>query len=146
MDARKPLVEIVKFLFLTIFFTSLFFYQFGVGLLFSLGLSLITLYSVSFIYDQFINIFLAVKFKKIELEKIKELSYQTIEVTCPCSKTAKQFIPIRVDRPNYYKCNKCERTVGVYINVETVLVTEPIANTSVDLLLANKLNEYTTKH
>lgn len=67
--------------------------------------------------------------KKIELEKIKELSKQVVVVTCPCPSKNKEFVNLRFDEENYHTCNKCQKKIKTYIEANTVLATEPILQT-----------------
>ncbi len=118
----------------------------GVNIVIAILLGIIVQYALynAFLYG--VDAFVAFKIKKLEVAKLRELSYQGVEVTCPCSQSAKEFVPIRLNKPNYYKCKKCDRTVAIFVAVETALVTEPIADTdlsSVEKLLNNKLNELT---
>lgn len=102
-----------------------------------------TLYN-AYVYG--IDAYTVIKAKNLEVEKLKQLSYQGMEVECPCQQKNKQFVPIRLNTPNYYKCKKCSKVVGVFTATETALVTEPIADTdlkNIENLLENKLNENT---
>jgi hypothetical protein len=145
----KQLFQLVLFVLLTSVLTNLFFLL-GLNIFLSIGLAIALQYSLSYIYTNIIEIIAITKTKKIELEKLKELSYQVVEVSCPaCPTISKEFIPIKVTGPNYYKCKKCSRTINVYVAVETAIVTEPIADTDlnfVDKIITEKLNEHTTKH
>ena len=67
----------------------------------------------------------ALKNKQLENERIKELSFQGLEVVCPCFKQIKEFVPIKLNTTNYYKCTECKKTIGVVITPETAIVTEP---------------------
>jgi len=67
----------------------------------------------------------ALRNKKLDNERIKELSYQGLEVVCPCFKQIKEFVPIKLNIANYYKCSECKKTIGVVITPETAIVTEP---------------------
>lgn len=117
----------------------------GAPLVVSILFSVIIQYIAYNAYIYGLDAFAVYKLKKLEVEKLRELSYQGVEVVCPCSQQAREFVPIRLNRPNYYKCNKCSKTVGVFTAVETALVTEPIADTdisSIEKILQNKLNEF----
>jgi len=91
------------------------------------------------IYNAFVSIldvYVTLKNKKLENERIAEFSYQGLEVECPCSKKRKDFVPIRLNDVNLYKCGECDKTVSVYINAETALQTEPIISTDTTAALA----------
>jgi hypothetical protein len=72
---------------------------------------------------------IALKNKKIENERIKEFTLQGLEVTCPCSKQQKEFVPIRLNTNNTYRCNTCSKPVSVFISAETAIQTEPVLST-----------------
>lgn len=118
----------------------------GIPFIFGTLLGVVIQYGVYNAYIYGVEAYVVLKAKKLEVAKQKELSYQGINVTCPCSRKMNEFIPIRVSEPNFYKCRTCAKTVSVFIAAETALVTEPIANTDVgaiETLLTNKMNEIT---
>ena len=85
-------------------------------------------------YVTTLNAYVALTDKKLENERIKDLSFQSIEVVCPCYKKVKDVVPVRLNTDNKYKCAECNKTVSVYISTETAIVTEPILNTDADTL------------
>ena len=87
------------------------------------------------------NTVIALKNKKLENERIKEFTYQGLEVTCPCNKQHKDFVPIRLNTPNMYRCGECDKSISVFINAETALQTEPITNTDVTAAIAPLLTK-----
>ena len=118
--------------------------HFGIPFIIGTLLGVAVQYGVYNAYAHGIEAYVVLKAKKLEAAKLKELSYQGVNVTCPCSRKVNEFIPIRVSEPNYYKCGTCSKTVSVFIATETALITEPIANTdigAVETLLTNKINE-----
>jgi hypothetical protein len=119
---------------------------FGVPLIIGILAGVVVQYGLYNAYTHSIEAYVILKAKKLEAVKLKELSYQGVNVTCPCSRRVNEFIPIRVSEPNYYKCGTCAKTVSVFVATETALITEPIANTdigAVETLLTNKINEIT---
>jgi len=79
-------------------------------------------------YHAFKNILTAIvalKNKQLENERLNALTYQGLEVVCPCFKQIKEFVPIKLNTTNYYKCGECKKTIGVVITPETAIVTEP---------------------
>ena len=91
------------------------------------------------IYNTFtsiLDVYLTLKNKKLENERIAEFSYQGLDVECPCSKKRKDFVPIRLNDVNLYRCGECDKMVSVYINAETALQTEPIISTDTTTALA----------
>ena len=83
----------------------------------------------NYIYETMFNAFVALKNKKLENERIKEFTMQGIEVECPCSRKIKDFVPIRLNTSNKYKCKECQKLISVYITPSTALTTEPILDT-----------------
>lgn len=83
----------------------------------------------------------ALKNKQLENERIKEFSYQGLEVICPCFKQVRQLVPIKLNTANYYKCQECNKRVGVIITPETAIVTEPQDNSieAINTLLASSI-------
>lgn len=92
-----------------------------IGALFGIAVQFVGYYG----YVNALKAFVALKNKKLENERIKELTFQGLEVTCPCHKRVTDFVPIRLNTANYYKCRECSKSISVYINAETAVVTEP---------------------
>lgn len=82
----------------------------------------------------FLNLYIALKNKKLDNERLKEFSYQSLEVECPCFKKIKEIVPIRLNTPNYYKCSECNKSVSVIIGTETAVVTEPLPSTDLPFI------------
>jgi DNA-directed RNA polymerase subunit RPC12/RpoP len=87
-------------------------------------------------FTSILDVYVTLKNKKLENERIAEFSYQGMEVECPCSKKRKDFVPIRLNDINLYKCGDCEKMVSVYMSAETALQTEPIISTDTTAALA----------
>jgi len=64
--------------------------------------------------------------RKVEVERIKTLEKQGIQVTCPCYKEISQFIPVVLNEDNSYMCDGCNKRVNVEINAETRMATMPV--------------------
>jgi len=64
--------------------------------------------------------------EKIYNERLKEYSKQGCEVTCPCDRVCKHFIPIEMNTDNSYVCNDCDRKVIVDVQVKSFLATDPL--------------------
>jgi len=118
----------------------------GVNYILGAIAGIIIQYGIYNVFVYSLETYTILKAKKLENEKIKELSYQVAEVTCPCAQKTKEIVPLRLNEPTVYKCNACSKQVRVYVQTETVLVTEPIADTSlsgIDELIKSKINEST---
>lgn len=83
-------------------------------------------------YAYFIKVYATLKNKEAEAKMIAAIDQQGMVVECPCYKKYKEFVPIKMTNDNYYKCTECRKTLNVLVTCETVLVTEPIANTEIE--------------
>lgn len=124
-------------------------YSFGVNIIIGILLGVVIQYAVFNAFLYIVDSYTSVRSKKLDVKRLQEMSYQGVEVTCPCADRHKQFVPIRLNSPNYYKCQKCNKTISIFTAVETAIVTEPIGDTDIlnlDKLMETKLNESTGKH
>jgi len=76
-------------------------------------------------FKNILTAIVALRNKQLENERINALTYQGLEVVCPCFKQVKEFVPIKLNTTNYYKCSECKKTIGVVLTPETAVVTEP---------------------
>lgn len=83
----------------------------------------------NYIYLSVFDAIIALKNKKLENERIKEFSMQGLEVECPCSRKIRDFVPIRLNTANKYKCKECMKLISIYVTPSTALSTEPIVDT-----------------
>ena len=123
--------------------TSFFLLGFGVRFWLSFVLATLVQIIVYNIFRAILDAVVVLKDKKLENERIKEFSYQGLEVTCPCNKKHIDFVPIRLNTPNMYRCGECDKSVSIYINAETALQTEPINNTDITEAVAPILKTLT---
>ncbi len=117
-----------------------------IPILIGIILSLVLQYTLYNCFIYVIDTYTAIRLRKIGVDKLKAEALKGTEVTCPCSIESTEFIPIQFNKPNYYKCKTCNKKLVALAEVETAVVTEPIANTdlgSVDKLVTDKLNEIT---
>jgi len=122
--AKRLLGQLISLLLVSVIFSVLlkhFDVSYWVGGLFGIAVQFAGFYA----FKAILSTYAALQDKKLENERIKELSYQGLSVACPCYKAVKQFVPIKLNAPNYYKCGDCNKLVGVYVNAETAIVTEP---------------------
>jgi hypothetical protein len=64
--------------------------------------------------------------EKNQIDILKEYSKQGCNVKCPCDKAIDNFIPIRLNEDNSYRCLDCNKNVRVDLEVKTFLQTEPV--------------------
>lgn len=146
---KNELIKQLAFFVITTTVLSLLFYNLGVNLILSVLLGIVLQYGAYNGFVYLIDAFVSFKGTKLQNEKLRLLAQQGTEVTCPCAQQKKEFVPIRLNQPNYYKCSTCSKTVGLFTAIETALVTEPIANTdisSIEQIILSKLNESTGKY
>jgi len=119
--------------------------SFGVNLLIGI-LSGLFLQIVCFsAFNSLLTTFISLKLKKIENERLKELSFQSLEVTCPCYKKIVDFIPVKLNTSNYYKCKECNKNISIQVFSETAITTEPIATTDLPLINEEILKQIVSK-
>lgn len=99
--------------------------HFAFGVLFGVSIQFVINYALTTFFD----IFVSLKNKKLENERIKEFSFQGVEVECPCHKKIKEFVPFRFNSENKYKCTECSKTISVFADTYTAIATEPILDT-----------------
>ena len=110
---------------------SLFFSKdFIEGIKYFLAISLIQI----IFYQIYLKI-LSLYIQRIKLDKLKEYSKQGVEVSCPCYRENKVFIPIRLNGNNDYKCLECNKNVSVNVDIKTFLATEPLDGEATDAAL-----------
>lgn len=110
------------------------FSAFGVNFFLGFSAGVAVQYGIYYGFVNVLNTIVALKNKKLENERIKEFSYQGLEVKCPCFKRHSDIVPIRLNTSNYYKCGACGKSISVLINPETALVTEPLVSTDLSKL------------
>ena len=92
-----------------------------------------------YLYSNLLNLYIAIKAKKLEVETLREMSFQSMEVTCPCYKQITDIIPFRCNTANYYKCRECNKTISIHTTTETAVVTEPLMTTNVESGLLERI-------
>jgi hypothetical protein len=115
--------------------------SFGINIAISVAISLILQFAVYNGFNYIVDSFTITRIRKIEYEKIRELSYQTAEIACACSPSHIQLVPIRLNTDNQYTCDSCKKLIKVYVNFETALATEPIIETNPEKLFKTKIDD-----
>lgn len=89
--------------------------------------SLIVLQFVLFyFYSEWIKSKLLIEEQKLIAFKEAEYEKQGLEVSCPCDRNIKSFVPISLTDRNEYMCPGCNKLLNVNVVCKTVLVTVPI--------------------
>lgn len=91
------------------------------------------------VFTSVLNSIVILKNKKLENERLKEFSYQGLELECPCFKKEKELVPVRFNTPNYYRCRECNKQLSVIVTAETAVVTEPLLNADLPKLDLEKI-------
>lgn len=138
----RPLLQLILLTSVSVligFIAKEFNINFFVGLFSGLALQFL-LFNV---YSTLLDVYVTLKNKKLENERIKEFSFQGVEVTCPCFKKIKSFVPLRLNTNNSYTCQECKKDVAIYVDVSTAITTQPIDNTKEALveILDNAITE-----
>lgn len=102
--------------------------ELGLSFWLGCGIGLSLQFFIYYIYSNVFTVYFLLKNKKLENERIKEFSYQGAEVVCPCHKKVKAFVPIRFNTDNLYTCQECKKDVAIYIDISTVVTTQPMDN------------------
>lgn len=79
--------------------------------------------------------------------KNKELlTWQNLNVQCPCDKKIESLVPVKLNKENTYLCPGCNKNVKINIETSTVLVTNPI-NTDIiqSPIFADQINHLIAK-
>lgn len=135
---------LIKQLLLLIVITSgitFFLASIGINIFASISISLIIQFALYNGLNYITESITLTRIRKIELEQLKELSFQTVEVTCPCSAAHKQIVPLRFNVDNQYTCATCQKLIKVYINIDTALATEPIIDTDLQKVIIPKKDD-----
>jgi uncharacterized Zn finger protein len=77
---------------------------------------------------------------------VTQLSYQTVNIECPCHKHNKQEILLRLNDNTIYKCSACGKELGVTVDISSALLTQPVDTTvaGFEKLLKDAKNVATT--
>jgi hypothetical protein len=70
--------------------------------------------------------FIRERYEKVYNERLKEYSKQGCEITCPCDRACRHFIPIEINGDNSYACQDCDRKIAVDVQVKSFLSTDPV--------------------
>lgn len=135
-----PLMQIVTFVTITTI-TGFIFHKLNLNFFLGLAAGASVQFLLSYIVDSILTLYAAIKNKELENERIKEFSIQGIEVECPCHKKIKEFVPIKLNFDNKYKCRECQKTVSVIVEANTAIATQPIYDTSVSIENIPQLKE-----
>ena len=127
-----PILQIVTFVTITLT-TGLLFHRFNLNIFLGFLTGASIQFLLSYIVNSILAVYVGLKNKTLENERIKEFSTQGLEVECPCHKKIREFVPIRLNTDNKYKCQECFKIISVIVDATTALATQPIYNTEISL-------------
>lgn len=84
---------------------------------------------------------IAIEEQKLILIREEQLNKQGAEVTCPCDRNIKCFVPIVLNDRNEYTCPGCNKDINVMVNLKTALITTPVLE-STEEVIAKQLHEH----
>ena len=95
---------------------------------------------IQFLGSYFLNTWIESRERKVaadrEEEIIKEFNKQGTTVSCAyCGEP--NFVAIRTDLPNDFKCGKCEEENAVYISITAAQRTNPLQSSPLEVLSYN---------
>jgi len=120
---------LIKQLILLVIATAIltsFFYSIGINLVIAVLTSFFLQVACYNAFIYIVNTFTSLRLRRLEIEKIKELTYQALEVSCPCNSKHRQIVPVRLNTENIYTCNTCQKRIKIFITADTAMVTDPI--------------------
>lgn len=106
----------------------------GIGFVSSFIFFIILQFVGFYFYNEHVQRKLILEEQKIINEKERILAQQGMEVACPCDRRITAFVPISLTGRNEYTCPGCDKTVNVFVEPKTVLVTTPVDTTTLSEL------------
>ena len=100
----------------------------GVTFYSALGFFTVLQFITFYFYNDYKTKNLVIEEERLVLAREAELSKQGAEVSCPCDRNIKCFVPIVINDRNEYSCPGCKKTINVLVNLKTVLTTTPIVH------------------
>lgn len=109
----------------------------GINFFGSLAFFITLQFVIFYFYRDYVDTKARLEEQKILLQREAELSKQGAEVTCPCDRQIKAFIPIILNQRNEYVCPGCKKDINVSVKLKTALITTPIVNTIEEIVSNN---------
>jgi hypothetical protein len=88
--------------------------------------AIVVQFLIHYIYESILLTYVGVNARKLEVDMLKELSYQSVNITCPCSLKNKQNIILRLNEDTQYECDQCKKTLNVNVDITSTLATLPL--------------------
>lgn len=105
---------------------SWFLYSLGISFVGSFIALTVLQFVAFYFYSEHIRTKMLVEEQRLVALKEAEFEKQGLEVTCPCDRNVKSFVPISLTERNEYLCPGCNKLVNVNVQCKTVLVTVPV--------------------
>jgi len=90
-----------------------------------------------YFYRDYVSRKIAVEEQKIIAAREAEFSKQGADVTCPCDRQVKCFVPIVLNQRNEYTCPGCNKDISISVNLKTALITTPVVDTLEHIVVNN---------
>lgn len=97
-----------------------------------------------YIWSSFLTAITRTRIEQEQTKQVELFSQQGVDVSCAYCNTT-NFIPIRMDDVNQFKCESCDKPNSVYIDVTVAQQTTPLNRESLKVNLHNKEKQDATK-
>lgn len=98
----------------------------GIGFVSSFIFFVILQFVGFYFYNEYVQRKIALQEQEIINERERILAQQGMDVSCPCDRKVKAFVPISLMGRNEYTCPGCDKTISVVVEPRTALVTTPV--------------------
>lgn len=105
---------------------SWFLYAFGFSFVGSFVALTVLQFVAFYFYSEYVRTRMLVEEQRLIALKEAEFEKQGVEVSCPCDRNVRSFVPISLTERNEYLCPGCNKLVNVNVQCKTVLVTVPV--------------------
>ena len=135
--------NIFKSLLVTIIVTTMVtvvLYFTGLPLVKTFTITLISLFILGFLSGQISETIAAINNKKLENDRLAEFAKQGVSIECAYCGSI-NFVPIRFDRKNEFKCISCNKSNAVYIDILSTRTTTPLQMNPMQIQTINSEKE-----
>ncbi len=98
----------------------------GAHIFYPFCISFFSIFALSFLFKEFMFFYTSYKNKELEIKEIEAMEKTGIELTCPCHKQVKMFVPIDLATENVYKCPGCDKNISAIVNIQTALHSDSV--------------------
>ena len=127
-----PIIRSLSITFIVASLVGLVFWSIGEDFVKPFVLTIILQFVVFWIFNTCSGYIYNLKLAEIQITREAEFTKQGIEVGCAYCRTV-NFIPIRFDDDNDFKCTSCDKANAVYIGVTVTQKTTPLNINSISV-------------